>query len=371
MLGPAGAVPWLLERALLTPDHVVEHGVSMIDVSRRNANLAIVVEGGPSYFLKQGKRASRSSTVRREASFYDWAEAKHPPPRFHALLPRRLLYDEAADILLIEYLGNGRTLREQQMAGRRRFPAWAGVVAGAALADLHRHDQLDGITPMPDPRGGLPWVLHLAEPDLGIFAETSAANMQLVRIVQRYPRFAEEFAALRRDWLASALIHGDCKWDNWIVPPERKPVRIVDWEAHQLGDPLWDAATIVAEYLRCWLNTVPVVDEVPSEQNLDSAAFRLADLQPAIGAFWDAYASGIGFEARERADALVKATRYAAALLVQVAFQQMQPAASLNGTVVCFLQLGLSMLERPEEAAAQLLGITGNGRVGWTPAALS
>ncbi len=371
MLGPAGAVPWLLERALLTPERVVEHGVSVIDVSRRNANLAIVVEGGPSYFLKQGKRASRFSTVRREALFYDWAGAEHPAPGFHALLPRKVLYDEAADILLIEYLAGGRTLREHQTAGRRKFPAWAGQVAGAALTDLHSHTHLDGITPVPDPRGGLPWVLHLAEPDLGIFAETSAANIQLVRIVQRYPRFAEEFAALRSDWSATALIHGDCKWDNWIVLGTHDDTRIVDWEAHQVGDPLWDVATILAEYLRCWLNTIPVADEVPSEQSLDSAAVRLPDLQPAIGAFWETYASRNDFEARERADALVKVTRYTAALLVQAAFQQMQPASSLNGTVVCFLQLGLSMFERPEEAAAQLLGITGNGRVGWTPTALS
>jgi len=54
---------------------------------------------------------------------------------------------------------------------------------------------------------------------------------------------------------------------------------------------------------------------------------------------------------------LLRSVRYGAARLVQTAFEQMHTSMQLTGNIVCFLQLSLNILQRQEEAAAQLLGI--------------
>lgn len=68
---------------------------------------------------------------------------------------------------------------------------------------------------------------------------------------------------------------------------------------------------------------------------------------------------GRGFDRAESAESLLRAVRYGAARLIQTAFEQTQRSAALTGNVVCLLHLSFNILQRPHEAAAQLLGLPG------------
>jgi hypothetical protein len=57
-------------------------------------------------------------------------------------------------------------------------------------------------------------VLSLHRPDLSVFRDASAAGIELIKIVQRAARFAEQLDALREGWLVAALVHHDVKWET-------------------------------------------------------------------------------------------------------------------------------------------------------------
>ena len=111
------------------------------------------------------------------------------------------------------------------------------------------------------------------------------------------------------------------------------------------------------EYLSFWLLSIPITGVDPPDRFLELARYPLPDIQPAMGRFWQAYAAQMGLDGRAARDALLRSVCYAAARLVQTAFEQGQGAVQLTGNALCFLQVSLNMLQRPEEAAVHLLGI--------------
>jgi hypothetical protein len=80
-------------------------------------------------------------------------------------------------------------------------------------------------------------------------------------------------------------------------------------------------------------------------------------MQPAMRAFWDAYAVGMHLTPVEQDEWLLRSVRYAAARLLQTAYEQSALTLRLTGNVICLLQLSLNILQRPADAAASLLGI--------------
>lgn len=98
-----------------------------------------------------------------------------------------------------------------------------------------------------------PGVLHIHHPGLAILRDTSSANLQVVRIVQNTPGFAESLDRLRDNWRTDSIIHNDVKWDNCVLcTPEggraRSNLKIVDWEFACLGDSCWDAGACSAPF---------------------------------------------------------------------------------------------------------------------------
>jgi hypothetical protein len=64
------------------------------------------------------------------------------------------------------------------------------------------------------------------------FDSLSQAKARLLEIVQGYPEYCEMLSALRREWQPSCLIHGDVKWDNFLIrvaeSPDRRQCRPAD-----------------------------------------------------------------------------------------------------------------------------------------------
>ena len=81
-------------------------------------------------------------------------------------------------------------------------------------------------------------------------------------------------------------------------------------------------------------------------------------MHPALRAFWETYLRTMGLDAEEADQWLLRSVRYAAARLIQTAFEQMQGSIRMNGNTICFLQLSDNILKRPREAAVHLLGIS-------------
>src|SRR5262249_38068356 len=149
---------------------------------------------------------------------------------------------------------------------------------------------------------------------------------------------------LRQAWQADTLIHADIKWDNWLawVDPaaSRSPrVKLVDWEFAGLGDPCWDLGAVFADYLSVWLFSIPITGETPPEHFLALARYPLAQMHPAMRAFWQAYVRRRDFAAPTAQHTLLRAVQYGAARLLHKGFEQLQASPQLLGTTVCLVQL--------------------------------
>ena len=83
----------------------------------------------------------------------------------------------------------------------------------------------------------------------------------------------------------------------------------------------------------------------------------LQRMQPALRAFWEAYASHRRRPEAELGPTLRRATQFAAARLLTAAVEEAQTAPRHARELLNAVHLGHAVLRRPDEAAAQLLGL--------------
>jgi hypothetical protein len=351
-------VPYLLRREFLHPAAVVECDVLVTDASRRNRNFRVVSERGPSYLLKQGVGNGGARTVEHEAAVY--RSLREGPLRegMKRYLPACHGYDTERGVLTLELLPRAESLRDYHVS-RRRFPTSLAKQLGEALGMLHRGSQAES-----DPRGtrGPAWALSLHHPNVSVFRDVSAANLQLIKLIQGADEFCRHLDDLRAGWANDAFIHGDVKADNVIAfapnnSGRKTRLALVDWEMAGRGDACWDVGSVFGEYLATWLLSMPITGEAAPERFVELARYPLEAIQPAIRAFWHAYVRRMGFDATMSHHRLTRAVRYGAARLVQTCYESSQTTTYLMGTTQCMLQLSLNILQRPLEATIHLLGI--------------
>ena len=352
-------VPYLLDRGLLTPAHVVDGDVTVTEASRRNRNFTVTTAGGPGFLLKQGVGTERILTVGNEALAYRLVGEALERMGARPVLARCFGFDDDAHILVLELVPDALNLRAyHQQSGR--FSTAIAARLGDAISSVHR-----AVTPGTHTGASsrAPWTLALIHvPDLSVLREISMGNLHLIRVVQQFPEFSELLQSMHEAWSPTTLIHGDLKWDNCLVSPVARPrvsrVHLVDWELAAVGDPSWDVGSMLAEYLAGWVFSMPIAGDGTPEEMIRLARWPLERLQPAIASFWRAYADGWGWDPATEDERLLRSVRYAGVRLVQTAFEHLQGASALTAPSVCLLQLSLNTLKRPREAATRLLGLS-------------
>ena len=82
-------------------------------------------------------------------------------------------------------------------------------------------------------------------------------------------------------WRDETLIHGDIKSDNILVGPPRDrheaqedTVWFVDWEFVQIGDPAWDLASALHDFMIFWTSSMPLEPDLAAEAMIDQRAIR-------------------------------------------------------------------------------------------------
>ena len=158
------------------------------------------------------------------------------------------------------------------------------------------------------------------------------------------------------------MIHGDIRWDNVLAVRGADAKRwtrlqLIDWELSEAGDPAVDVGAFFAEYLRAWLQSIPIVDPEDPGRLLEDARFPLRRMRPALRAFWDAYTRHRTSGSGELSRTLHRATLFAGSRVLTVALEQAQTLAELRPGVLGLVRLSENILRRPEEASAHLLGL--------------
>jgi Phosphotransferase enzyme family len=297
--------------------------------------------------------------VAREAEVYRLAAGDARMRPLRDLLPAFHRYDAEKGILITGFVPDADNLTwlHERL---RAFPIDIAQRTGAALAGLHSIDFPPG-TPRPDCFGQRPhWILLLHRGgDLEHLRRTPAAS-QVIDVLLKAPGLGDHLGQLHDSWSTDRLIHADMRWENCLLAPRTQPIEarrlyVIDWELADIGDAAWDVGGILQAYLNSWI--VSMQAGAADEDALAASARRPLDaIQPAIAAFWRAYASNAPFLAAPDAF-LVRSVKMMAARMMVTAFEISVSSVELDARVMIMLQAALNVFERAAPAVRELLGI--------------
>lgn len=369
MLGLDDALAYLLARGLVTPETVLEGELLIASAARRNRNLRVSRKDGAGFLIKQPDDPAHGAayTLRCEAAFYSFCAAEPAAAELTALLPRLVYFDPDRALVALELYEEAETLwRYYAKFEPAAFPASAAAALGRALGTLHRVLRVPGAGSderLSWLRPDVPWVMQVHQPGPELLSALSPANYQTLQILQTQEQLSQRLDALKSLWRVECVVHGDIKSDNVLVTPapagadpKAVEVRLVDWETVQAGDPAWDVAGALQDFILFWVSSM-AQGPYPPEQLAATARCPLIILQSAVRSLWRGYRTAAGLAPAE-ADALVRrAVRYSAARLIQTAYEMASSAPALPATSVLLLQISAHLLADPETGQVQLYGI--------------
>lgn len=335
---------YLLSLGVVKARSVLEEDLTIVDASRRNCVFLATTSTGPTFVVKQAPPA-HAAPLAHEATILRLLAGR---PELAGHVPAVVHEEPGGGCIVLRTAGGGRDWGDHQ----GRFPRLPARVLGRVLAVLHGSGvqaPADGPEPV--------WGLLLPEPPHDLILGLSAGSQDVVARVQRSDDLCGRLAELRSADAAEALVHGDLRWDNCLALPapgarRRTRVLLVDWELAGRADPAFDVGSVVAEYLRVWVGSVPIVEAVDPGRLVARARHPLGAMRPAVDAFWSAYR-----EAAERPPGLRRVIEMTAVRLLQTAVERAQGLSAPTAHVITLVQLADNMLRRPEDAASGLLGL--------------
>jgi hypothetical protein len=353
----AAVTRYLIARGLLAPAAIVDGRFRMRDLSRRNLNLLVDGAGQGGLFVKIGADRAHRAGLAHEAAVYRLLQDALAPDHAARLLPALVDHDPHAAVLVL-----GQADRENLRDLHARLGRFVPALAARLGRELGRLQWALPRDPGIGDGGFYPLPFCLVRPPPGFVANCSAASLALLRVVQDNAGLCAMLDALAATWQARCaeqpcLIHADLRLDNCCVHLRPQRLRIVDWELATAGDPAWDAGAVMADYISAWLQSMPLPAGAEPADCVPLAGIAHAALQEAVRAFFTAYAAARGLAGSARATGLQACVRYAAARLLQLAYEQMQGAAQLGTHALAHVQLCENLLCRPEEGAALFLGV--------------
>ncbi len=362
-MNPEDAARRLVEWDLLTREAIVDGRLEMSGSARRNFNLRLDRGPDPGLFVKEPDPGlpEAVATVAAEARFYGFCDSEQKASAVRRLLPAILRVDGEAPLLVIELVAGSRSLwRECRDSSPGDVSSGWFEAVGNALGALHTTFRQPGLAT--DPRlGRLPKVpsfyLNLDRPRPHQLRYLSRGQLEVLEMAQSEPGITAGLERARAAWRVETLIHGDVRWENVLVvgrPRADAPIRLIDWELVQRGDPAWDIGGMLQEFVRFWLTGMSMRPDLETHRRLATARWPLETLRPAVRAFWAAYLEARRHDPGGTDDLLTRAIDYSAARLVLSAFEHHAEIDRASPLGVLLLQVSANIFADPERAAGAM-----------------
>jgi len=378
----------------LVQQGVISQEAPRPEIERRdykNFNLLLTFSPTAQYLVKQERFDEQGQTSGDLAFEWRIQELLLAFPALAALRPLvsdLLLYDPRQSILVSRYFSGYEDLERFYDSSHQYQPKVAAAV-GQAIARVHRltwrpsygqflQQFTDG-----EPIRSKPRLLRQIEsvgPEL--FAHFALENLEFFRIYQNAPKLRKAVRQIRESWRPCCLIHRDLRlsnlvvaqaWaDSWNSPEERmqadmerdclkqspspNPVRIIDWEKFAWGDPAYDLGTLIANYLRLWLGSLAVHQDLPLQQALRWADVPLELLQPSLAALVTGYVAEFPTVQEQYPEFLARSLQFSGLVLLEKVLLKLEHRYRFGNADICAMQVAQAALERPELAAQQFFG---------------
>ena len=354
---------YLLDKGMISAKEVIEGEFTARRNDSRNNNFIINREyDHNSFFIKQVKApdAEKIETLRTEAACYQLAQNDDRYYSLKKFLPEFFQYDLLNHVLITGQIKNAFTLYDYyfQMAElSNSIPEIiADTLASYHITSLQANQQSPGMHFFKLQK---PWVFTIATTPPEYY--TGAAEQQTVQLIHKNREFIQLLSGIENLWQPHSLVHNDAKFNNFLISydPEKNDInfiKLIDWELADIGDPLWDVATVFQNYLSLWVNTdVPEQLSQPGTKKIN-----LQQVQPIIQLFWKRYVQQMKWTPQQESSMLIKATRYCALKLIHACFETAPYSQTLQPQSVKLLQISFNVLRSPSDAATKLLGIQHN-----------
>ncbi len=354
MLPAADAVSYLLERQILTKAEVVDGGLLVEHISRRNHGLAVRTAARPVCFVKHADPRQSVNAVVREAAIYRllWTTA---PSFAQRHVPVLRAVDDARELLVLELVDGADTLADLR-SGHDGLATSGAAELGRAIARLHTQVAVTSADLAAPP----PLVSSILRPGRDSLVDYSSAALDAIRILQQSTIVQTAILALCRPSGRRAVVHGDLRLDSCLVEASGGTgcgrLLLVDWELGGAGDPCWDVGTVFGEYLSAWVRSLPLASFLALRDSLALATVPLELVLQDLSAFWASYRDEAD-EPVTDASFLLCSVQWTAARLLQSAIETAQTSAELSSSVVYLMQLGENILADPRHAVRHLLNL--------------
>ncbi len=342
ILSEADAARLLLGAGLISNADIVEGGLTITRLGRRNCNIRVERADGTGFFIKQARNDTTARSVRNEARFLE-SDLKE----LRIYVPHVVHHDPRLRVFVTELIPSSTAIGTPK--------SWKDVTAaqveelGRAIAIAHRTPsgiQIEGASPTP--RG-----ISLLRPGLEFFRDLTPANIQLISAIHHDRPLCELLTDLEVSWQSSNLIHGDLKFDNIVFRDIECAIVLVDWEFAGLGDPRWDLGSILADLLHVWL-----IDAVNQgiEASDDQNGKREASLFHRISLFCKVFLRSYCANAGKKLDAQFadECLCFSAARFLQTAFEASQIRTDLDLYSVKAVQMAANLAVRRKELSRLL-----------------
>lgn len=357
---------YLLERGLLTMEDIVCKGISVHEQFHRNRNFRVSLEGTKGFFVKQaqewGHWGHEHSTLIREAACYGLAQDN---ARLEQIIPGFHDFSQQHQVLVVDMIEPARSLYSFH-SRTGEFPPELGARLGNQLATCHvefgkMFRFLDRDHPF---KGEVPWMLNPDELDRFASDSQSRGQAHLISIIRNSPQIYDHLKALASTWSINGIIHGDMKWANCLLQIEEyetdvqdAELKIVDWEMVDAGNVAWDVGGILQSYLTLWVQSMEIGEDGTLEEIADTAGYPLEDMQASMQAFWTSYLNKLDPPMAAAQLLRRRSVEYAAARMVQTAFEDRDEVADMSAYIVLMMQLSANIMTDPEAAIEQLFGL--------------
>ncbi|MFC5409379.1 phosphotransferase [Larkinella bovis] len=264
---------YLLNRGLVKLTELFKGDLVIIDnpfPSARNANFIVRRLDGQNLFLKQPRSLNHLAERQKELLFYELVNESDLGLEAHCL-KAVLPIDDRNQVLILNH--SDRVISFETLLGRIPAPFRGSRLneptrqLGRLMANLREKLDLNRLRNRFSVHHFgtfTPWLLTLRESDI---VQIETANNPYLAAFGRFVR--QHKTALNErlaDWQTSHLVNTDACWRNILAmaDPLETTSRfvLIDWEFASAGDPLWELATLAAEYFLASVRTAVLATDV-------------------------------------------------------------------------------------------------------------
>ncbi|MEH2263176.1 aminoglycoside phosphotransferase family protein [Nostoc sp.] len=373
-LSSHNVIQYLQEAGLCSSEDDASDKSELPGSSKNNSDLLVTLADNRKLLVKQERNVKSNDGAPHEL-FQEWL--------FHQLLqqfpvlgnisaiaPLVVHFDEKNSILVRNYLSEYRELATLYH-NNEICPQEIATAIGTTLAGLHRatynrreYKDFMATAPQGEFRYGFYNPAQGVE-SIGpeIFGTVPTDALKFYLLYQQSESLESAIADLAYAWNPCCLTHNDLNLNNILVHSrwdklDNCLVKLINWEACSWGDPAFDLGTLLASYLRIWLNSLVVDPTIELQESLNLALTPLESLQPSIIALIRSYLNTFPMILEYRSDFIVRVIQFAGLALIHQIQDMITCRKSFNNTDICMLQVAKSLLTMPQQGVLTIFGIS-------------